>query len=73
MYWAAQNEFFFNAAGAGRANGKLFDQSRSYAGFGYRLSKRADLEIGYMYAYVEGKGKDYTINHVVQLSSFLRL
>lgn len=73
MYWVAQNEFFFNAAGANRANGKLFDQSRTYAGIGYRLSKQADLEIGYMYLYTEGKNKEYTINQVVQLSSFLRL
>lgn len=73
IYWVAQNEFFFNAAGANRANGKLFDQSRTYAGTGYRLSKRADLEIGYMYLYTEGKNKEYAINQVIQLSSFLRL
>ncbi len=73
LYWAAQNEFFFNAAGAGSANRKLFDQSRTYAGTGYRLGRHADLELGYMYLYTEGKNKEYTINQVIQLSSFLRL
>lgn len=73
MYWAAQNEFFFNAAGASHANRKLFDQSRTYAGAGYRLGKHADLELGYMLVYTEGRNKDYTTNNIIQLSSFLRL
>jgi hypothetical protein len=73
MYWVAQNEFFFNAAGASHANRKLFDQSRTYAGAGYRLSKQADLEIGYMLVYIEGRNKEYTTNNIIQLSSFLRL
>jgi len=73
MYWAVQNEFFFNAAGASHANKKLFDQSRTYGGTGYRLSKHADLELGYMLVYIEGRNKDYTTNNIIQLSSFLRL
>ena len=73
MYWAAQNEFFFNAAGARHANRKLFDQSRTYAGTGYRLGKHADLELGYMFFYTEGRNKDYTTNNIIQVSSFLRL
>ena len=73
MYWAAQNEFFFNAAGARHANRKLFDQSRTYVGTGYRLSQYADLELGYMLVYVEGRNRDYTTNNIIQLSSFLRL
>lgn len=73
LYLAAQNEFFFNAAGAVHANSKLFDQSRTYGGVGHRLSKYADVEIGYLYLYAEGKNKQYAINQVIQLSSFLRL
>ena len=73
IYWAVQNEFFFNAAGARHANRKLFDQSRTYAGTGYRLGKHADLELGYMFFYTEGRNKDYTTNNIIQLSSFLRL
>lgn len=73
MYWAAQNEFFFNAAGARHANQKLFDQSRTYVGTGYRLGQHADLELGYMLVYIEGRNRDYTTNNIIQLSSFLRL
>ncbi len=73
IYWAVQNEFFFNVAGARHANRKLFDQSRTYAGTGYRLGKHADLELGYMFFYTEGRNKDYTTNNIIQLSSFLRL
>jgi len=73
IYWAIQNEFFFNAAGASHANRKLFDQSRTYAGTGYRLGKHADLELGYMLVYTEGRNKDYTTNNIIQLCSFLRL
>lgn len=73
MYWAVQNEFFFNAVGASHANKKLFDQSRTYAGTGYRLGQHADLELGYMLVYIEGRNRDYTTNNIIQLSSFLRL
>lgn len=73
IYWAVQNEFFFNAAGTRHANRKLFDQSRTYAGTGYRLGKHADLELGYMFVYTEGRNKDYTTNNIIQVSSFLRL
>jgi len=73
MYWAVQNEFFFNAVGASHANKKLFDQSRTYAGTGYRLGKHTDLELGYMLVYTEGKSKAYITNNIIQLSSFLRL
>jgi hypothetical protein len=73
IYWVAQNEFFFNIAGASHVNRKLFDQSRTYAGTGYRLGKHADLEVGYMLVYTEGRNKDYSTNNIIQLSSFLRL
>ena len=73
IYWAVQNEFFFNAAGTRHANRKLFDQSRTYTGTGYRLGKHADLELGYMFVYTEGRNKDYTTNNIIQVSSFLRL
>lgn len=72
-YWVIQNEFFFNAIGAQFANRKFFDQTRTYAGTGWRLSPKSDLEIGYMLQHIEGAGKGYTNNHILQLSSFLRL
>jgi long-subunit fatty acid transport protein len=72
-YWILQNEFFFNALGARYANNKIFDQSRTFAGTGWRISPKTDLEIGYMLQHVEGSGLAYTNNHILQLSSFLRL
>ncbi len=73
LYWAAQNEFFLNLWGGNVVNKKLFDQSRTYAGAGYRISSAVDAELGYMFAYIEGRGSAYTRNNIIQLSSFLRL
>lgn len=73
VYWVVQNEFFFNWLGAKPANGKFFDQTRTYAGLGWRTSKKVDIEWGYMLQHVEGREKTYTNNHILQLSSILRL
>jgi hypothetical protein len=72
-YLALQNEFFFNAIGAKYANNKLFDQSRTYGGFGYRLSKEFDVELGYMLQVVDRNNRDIIINHIAQVTTFLRL
>jgi hypothetical protein len=72
-YLALQNEFFFNAIGAQYANNKLFDQSRTYGGFGYRLSKEFDVELGYMLQFVDGNNRQNIINHIAQVTTFLRL
>lgn len=72
-YWAAQNELFFNLWGAAVVNKKLFDQSRTYAGCGFRLHKGLDVELGYMFTFIEGRGDRYVRNNITQLSSFLRL
>jgi hypothetical protein len=72
-YWVIQNELFFNAIGSQFANGKLFDQSRTSVGGGWRFSSNLDIEMGYMLQYVEGRGKAFTNSHVLQLTSFLRL
>lgn len=73
LYWAAQNEFFLNLWGADVVNKKMFDQSRSYVGAGYRISNMLDAELGYMFVHTEGKGKAYSNNNIIQLSSLLRL
>jgi hypothetical protein len=72
-YWAIQHELFFNIAGFQYVNKKLFDQNRAYLGLGWRLSAKTDIECGYMLQHIEGKGKNYTNNHILQLSTFLRL
>lgn len=72
-YWAVQNEFFFNIAGLPYSHGKFFDQSRTYAGIGHRISTAADLELGWMTQYALGRNGNHFVNNIVQLSSFLRL
>jgi hypothetical protein len=73
VYAALQNEFFINTLGGKYTNNKLVDQSRTYAGLGYRFGKTMDVEFGYMLQYMEGKSNVYSTNNILQLSSFLRL
>lgn len=70
---ALQNEVFVNIGNTSNVNGKFFDQNRLYLATGYRLSPKADLEIGYMNQYVNGRGNQFTNNHILQLASYLRL
>lgn len=72
-YLALQNEFFFNTIGAQFANNKFFDQSRTYGGLGYRVSKEFDLELGYMLQLVVPRNGSNITNHIAQLTTFLRL
>ncbi|MEY3957382.1 MAG: hypothetical protein RLZ73_1839, partial [Bacteroidota bacterium] len=58
-YVALQNEFFLNMIGAGYANNKFFDQSRSYAGIGVRFNPAADLELGWMTQYALGRNGNH--------------
>jgi hypothetical protein len=73
FYVVAQNEFYFNLAGASFANNKFFDQSRTYGGAGLRINKTLDIELGYMYQYVEGEAKTYISNSILHFATFLRL
>lgn len=68
---ALQNELFFNVQHRDAVNGAAFDQNRAYLAAGYRLSKRVDLELGYLNQYVNGRSSD-TLNHVVQLALYTR-
>ncbi len=73
MFAALQNEVFVNIGNNDNVNGEFFDQNRLYLATGYRLSKKADLEIGYMNQYVNGSGSRITNNHIFQLAGYLRL
>jgi len=73
MYVALQDEVFLNFENTANVNGKTFDQNRFYVAIGYRLSPKADLEIGYMNQYVNGKGTQFTNNHILQIASYFRL
>jgi len=73
MFVALQDEVFLNFGNTANVNGKTFDQNRFYVAIGYRLSPKADLEIGYMNQYINGRGTQFTNNQVVQIASYLRL
>jgi hypothetical protein len=73
VFAALQNEVFVNFGNTSNVNGKFFDQNRLYLAMGYRLSTKADLEVGYMNQYINGKGTTFTNNHVLQLAAYLRL
>lgn len=72
-YLALQNEFFFNMIGAKYANNKLFDQSRTYGGLGYKISKELDIELGYMLQFIISNNNSNIRNHIAQVTTFLRL
>lgn len=73
VFAALQNEVFLNFGDKSDVNGKTFDQNRLYLAGGYRLSAKADLELGYMNQYVNGRGSQFTNNHIIQLAGYLRL
>jgi len=73
IFVSLQDEIMVNISGATYVNDKFFDQNRAYTSLGYRLSKKADLELGYMHQYVAGRNNIRTINSILQLAIYLRL
>jgi hypothetical protein len=73
MFVALQNEVFVNFGNTSTVNGKFFDQNRLYLATGFRLNPKADMEIGYINQYVNGRGSQFTNNHVLQLATYIRL
>ncbi len=73
VFGVVQNEIFFNVGDNDNVNDKVFDQNRLYLAIGYRLCKKADLELGYMNQYVNGRGNVSTNNNIIQVASYLRL
>ena len=72
IYVVSQEEVMFNVIGAKNTNNKLFDQSRTLNGVGYRLSHLADIELGHQFVFSKGRNTEDFINNVVMLSAFLR-
>ncbi|QHL88807.1 DUF2490 domain-containing protein [Nibribacter ruber] len=65
-YVAASNEVFINFGESVQAN--IFDQNRAYAGLGYKFSKAASLEIGYLHQLVQqSNGINFLSNHTLQV------
>lgn len=74
LFAAVQNEVFINTTHRSHVNSRWFDQNRLYVAVGYRLSKRADLETGYLNQYIKVAGsRPNTVNHVWQLVVYTRL
>ncbi|MBL0133325.1 MAG: DUF2490 domain-containing protein [Chitinophagaceae bacterium] len=73
MYGILQEELFLNFGNISFANGHSFDQSRTFGGLGFRFSPRFDLEIGYQYRRVQGKGTLAFNDNLLQATTLLRL
>jgi hypothetical protein len=73
LFAALQNELFINFGNKSTVNGEYFDQNRFYIASGLRLNPAIDLEIGYMNQYVNGRGDQFTNNHILQLAGYLKL
>lgn len=71
-YIALQNEVFLNVQNKDKVNTHFFDQNRAYAAFGYRFSKKFDMEIGYLNQYTKAISTG-TSNNVVQMALYTRL
>lgn len=68
-FLAFQNEAMVNLSGRDALNAPLFDQNRAYIAYGWRLNKTADIEIGYLNQWINGKNRD-TVNHVLQVALY---
>lgn len=72
-FTAIQNEILLNIGNNSGVNGRTFDQNRAYGAIGYRMSRKFDVELGYMNQYIRGRGAAFTNNHVIQLATYTRL
>ncbi|RYZ99772.1 MAG: DUF2490 domain-containing protein [Sphingobacteriaceae bacterium] len=72
LFVALQNEVFVNIQNKQKVNTHFFDQNRAYVALGYRLSKKVDVEAGYMNQYVKGVGSG-TTNNILQFVLYTRL
>lgn len=73
FFSSLQNEIFLNLGDPSPVNGKVFDQNRAYLAVGYRCSKQFDVEMGYLNQYINGAGSNSTVNHVLQVATYVRL
>jgi len=71
IFVALQNELFFNIQSKDQLNKSLFDQNRFYIAAGYRVSKKLDIEAGYLNQYINGATTN-TSNRVAQFAIYTR-
>ncbi|MEO6149446.1 MAG: DUF2490 domain-containing protein [Mucilaginibacter sp.] len=72
VFLALQNELFVNIQNKEKVNTHFFDQNRAYIALGYRLSKKVDVEAGYMNQYIKGVSSG-TTNNILQFVLYTRL
>lgn len=71
FFTAAQNEVFLNTFNNIKLNGNFFDKNRAYLSFGYRFSKKYDMEVGYMNEYLKtGNRLPNIITHIFQAAIY---
>ncbi|HSC54873.1 MAG TPA: DUF2490 domain-containing protein [Phnomibacter sp.] len=74
MFLTLQDEVFANVVNSVNVNGKIFDQNRAYIALGYRLSKKCDIELGYLNQFISTKEPSPNVmNHAFQLAVYSRL
>lgn len=73
VFLALQNEVFLNIGNKANVNGEFFDQNRLYLAAGYRLSPKLDLETGYMWQSINGRGDVTTQVNIWQAAAYVRL
>ncbi len=73
VYMFASQELFLIVVNKENLNGKTFDQFRSVTGFGYRFSPKWDIEAGYLYRDLATRSSVHFHDHIIQMSSFIRL
>lgn len=71
IFAAIQNETFFNIQNKAELNDNFFDQNRAYLAMGYRFSKKADIEVGYLNQAIKGRNQN-TINNAIQVAIYTR-
>lgn len=67
LYAALQDEIFVNVQNQEKVSGSFLDQNRFYGGFGYRFSKRFELETGYLLQFLKEPDGD-TRNNIIQFT-----
>src|SRR5574343_384310 len=72
-YAVLQDEIFFNMLKKENANGQAFDQNRLFAGLGYRLSPKFDIEAGYQNRAITARGGARFTDQITQITTFLVL
>lgn len=72
-YGVTQQEIMLITTNRSAVNGKTYDQFRAFGGLGYRFSPVFDLEAGYLYRNLATKTSLHYHDHLLQLTTFLRL